>query len=562
MHLLKRTEAELKNLLSAALESYDVPAKDIDRISFDVPKIAKFGDLTSNIVMILSKKFKIRPLDMANKVLQNLNSFLEANSIDYIEKINVEPPGFINFYFKKFWSVGVLKEIQESRECYAKPDIPKKRVIVEFVSANPTGPMTIGNARGGAVGDSIASLLEFVGYEVTREFYLNDFGNQINNYGLSIEARYLELLNMPFVLPENGYKSEDVKDRAKEFIDLYGDAFLNVDSKKRREKLLGFAITKNADQIKETLLRYRINYDNWFKESELHKSGSVSEIIKRLTDLNFTYLKDSAIFLKCRAVGVEKDEVLVRQNGIPTYLAPDIAYHKNKLIDRNFDMAIDVFGADHHGYQTRLHSALKMLNVAPDRLLFVLTQLVRLVSNGQTVKVSKRTGNAITLSDLLDEIDVNAVRFFFILKHPASHMDFDMELAKAQNNDNPVYYVQYAYARMCGIVKICKKSGFEIPFFHEIDPMILESQYEIDLMKKLITLPSEIENAVKFIEPCRVAKYLIELAGLFHVFYAHCKVVEIINKKLTLARLKLVESVKIVMENLLKLLKIDAPETM
>ena len=457
-----------------------------------------------------------------------------------------------------------MKYIEDMGKDYGKINLGKgKKVMVEFVSANPTGPMHMGNARGGALGDCMASVLEYAGYDVTREFYINDAGNQIEKFGKSLEARYIQLLKGEDAIefPEDGYHGEDITDHARAFIEIEGDKYLNVSSEERKAALVKYALEKNISALKSDLEKYRIYYDVWFRESELHKSGAVKAVIEKLTENGYTYENDGAIWLNCIKMGLEKDEVLVRQNGIPTYFAADIAYHLNKLKDRNFDIAIDVWGADHHGHIARMKGAMAALGVDPERLEVVIMQLVRLTRGGETVRMSKRTGKAITLSDLLEDYSIDVARFFFNMRTAGSHLDFDLELAAEQSSENPVYYVQYAHARICSILKVLREEGIKVKPYAEINPQLLEKPEELELLKKLAELPEEIKAAAISREPAKITRYVIELATAFHSFYNACRVKES-NTELMDARLKLIESVKTVIEGVLAMLKITAPEQM
>lgn len=435
--------------------------------------------------------------------------------------------------------------------------------MVEFVSANPTGPMHMGNARGGALGDCLASVLEYAGYDVTREFYINDAGNQIEKFGNSLNARYIQQLQGEdaIAFPEDGYHGEDITDHAKAFIALYGDKYLACGEAERKAALVDYALEKNVTALREDLERYRIVYDVWFRESELHKSGAVQEAIALLKENGYTYEEDGAVWLNCEKMGLEKNEVLVRNNGIPTYFAADIAYHMNKLKTRGFDWAINVWGADHHGHVARMKKALDAVGADGSRLDVVLMQLVRLMKDGEVVRMSKRTGKAITLSDLLEDISVDAARFFFNMRSAGSHLDFDLTLAAEQSNENPVFYVQYAHARICSILRLLEEEGVRVLPYAQIRPELLKEEAELDLLKKLSDLPGEIESAARALEPARITRYVMELAACFHTFYTACRV-KVEDRDLMNARLKLIDSTRIVLKGVLTMLKITAPEKM
>lgn len=535
-------------------EGLDVPSM----IKLEIPKEKAHGDFACNLAMLLAKPFRMPP----RKIGEIIEKHIEKDGT--ILKTEVAGAGFINFYLSANWLYPVMKYIEDMGTDYGKINLGKgKRVMVEFVSANPTGPMHMGNARGGALGDCMASVLEYAGYNVTREFYINDAGNQIEKFGKSLEARYIQLLKGEDAIefPEDGYHGEDITDHARAFIEIEGDKYLNASSEERKAALVKYALEKNISALKSDLEKYRIYYDVWFRESELHKSGAVKAVIEKLTENGYTYENDGAIWLNCIKMGLEKDEVLVRQNGIPTYFAADIAYHLNKLKDRNFDIAIDVWGADHHGHIARMKGAMAALGVDPERLEVVIMQLVRLTRGGETVRMSKRTGKAITLSDLLEDYSIDVARFFFNMRTAGSHLDFDLELAAEQSSENPVYYVQYAHARICSILKVLSEEGIKVKPYAEINPQLLEKPEELELLKKLAELPEEIKAAAISREPAKITRYVIELATAFHSFYNACRVKES-NTELMDARLKLIESVKTVIEGVLAMLKITAPEQM
>ena len=436
-------------------------------------------------------------------------------------------------------------------------------MMVEFVSANPTGPMHMGNARGGALGDCLAAVLDWAGYDVTREFYVNDAGNQIEKFGKSLEARYLQIYQgeeaVPF--PEDGYHGEDIKIRAQEFADIHGDAYVDAEEKERRNALVAYALPKNIEGLKTDLEKYRITYDVWFRESTLHESGAIDDIVKTLSEKGLTYEKDGAIWYKATAYGGEKDEVLIRANGNPTYFAADIAYHYNKFAVRGFDRVINVWGADHHGHVARLKGAMDAIGLNGNRLDIVLMQLVRLTRDGEVVRMSKRTGKAITLTDLLDEVPIDAARFLFNMREPGSQMEFDLGLAVEQSSQNPVYYVQYAHARICSILKNLAAEGIS-PKERQLDDLLCFTQpEEIELIRHMAIYPSEILESARTYDPARITRYVIELANKFHKFYNACRVKGEAEDVMQ-ARLALCLATRTVIRNVLTMLKINVPETM
>lgn len=543
---------------NGALPQTDAPLQIEERIRLEVPKDKEHGDFACNIAMMLAKPLRSNPRAIAEAIV----SCIEPDSD--IDKIEVAGAGFINFYLNSSWLYEVLNQVEVQGDDYGRIDIGKgKRVMVEFVSANPTGPMHMGNARGGTLGDCLAAVLEHAGYEVTREFYINDAGNQIEKFGNSLNARYIQQLKGEDAIefPEDGYHGDDITQHAKDFIALHGDKYLECDETERKSALVDYALEKNITALKEDLEKYRIFYDVWFRESTLHESGAVQNTIDLLTENGYTYKEDGALWLNCEKMGLEKNEVLVRQNGIPTYFAADIAYHTNKLKTRGYDWAINVWGADHHGHVARMKKALDAVGIDGSRLDVVLMQLVRLTRDGEVVRMSKRTGKAITLSDLLEEISVDAARFFFNMRSAGSHLDFDLGLAAEQSNNNPVFYVQYAHARICSILRLMAEESVSVRPFSEIDANLLKAEEEFELLKKLGDLPGEIESAAKSLEPARLTRYVMDLAAVFHTFYTACRV-KVEDRALMEARLKLIDCTRIVLKNVLAMLKITAPERM
>lgn len=556
----EKIAAKITDAFATAVENGELNGNvDISNmIKLEVPKDKQHGDFACNIAMMLAKPLSAAPRKIAEAITSHI-----AEDED-IKRVEIAGAGFINFYLTPNWLYKTMEQIEVRGSDYGKIDMGKgKKVMVEFVSANPTGPMHMGNARGGALGDCLASVLEYAGYEVTREFYVNDAGNQIEKFGNSLNARYIQQLKGEDAIefPEDGYHGDDIKEHAKAFIDIYGDKHLDCDESERKQALVDYALEKNITALREDLEKYRIVYDVWFRESKLHNDGEVMGAIKKLTDNGYTYEDDGAVWLNCEKMGLEKNEVLVRKNGIPTYFAADIAYHMNKLETRKYDWAINVWGADHHGHVARMKKALEAVNIDSDRLNIVLMQLVRLMQDGEIVRMSKRTGKAITLSDLLEDISVDAARFFFNMRSAGSHLDFDLTLAAEQSNENPVFYVQYAHARICSIIRLLAEDGITVRKYSEINPTLLTDETELTLLKKLADLPEEIKSAAETLEPARITRYIMELATDFHSFYNSCRV-KGEDEELTAARLKLIDSVRTVMGGILGMLKITAPEKM
>ena len=547
----------IESAVKSAIENGDLPQADIPKFIIEKPADKKNGDFSSNIAMAGARAFHGAPRMIAEAIVKNFS--LDGG---YIDRCEIAGPGFINFYLSDKYYSDVLKDIVASGDSYGRSDYGEgKKILVEFVSANPTGPMHIGNARGGAIGDCLASVLDAAGYDVQREFYVNDAGNQIEKFATSLEVRYLQECGKDIELPEDAYHGEDITVHARNFFSEVGDKYANCDSQERRDALVAYALPKNIAGLEADLGKYRIKYDKWFRESTLHKDGSVQKVIEALKERGVTYEQDGALWFKASEFGNDKDIVLIRANGIPTYIVPDIAYHYNKLVTRGYDKAIDVLGADHHGYIPRMKAALTALGLDADRLDIVIMQMVRLVRNGETIKLSKRSGKAITLNTLLEEIPIDAARFFFNLREPNSHFDFDLELAAKQSSENPVYYVQYAHARICSIIKKAAEEGVEVvtPSAEALNR--LNSDEERDLISHLAGLTDEIIGAAKNYDPAKITHYVIDLATLFHKFYnAHRVVSE--DKELTEARLFLCTAVKNTIKNILVMLKVDVPEAM
>ena len=559
--MVKEVENKLNEAIALAVEkatqSGDLPEAEMPKFIIEKPADKKNGDFSSNIAMAGARAYHQAPRMIAEAIVKNFS--LDGG---YIDRCEIAGPGFINFYLSDKYYSDVLKDIVSSGDNYGRSDYGEgKKMLVEFVSANPTGPMHIGNARGGAIGDCLASVLDAAGYDVQREFYINDAGNQIEKFATSLEVRYLQECGKDVELPEDAYHGEDITVHARNFYSEVGDKYAECDSQERRDALVAYALPKNIAGLEADLGKYRIKYDKWFRESTLHNNGSVQKIIEALKEKGVTYEQDGALWFKASEFGNDKDIVLIRANGIPTYIVPDIAYHYNKLVTRGYDKAIDVLGADHHGYIPRMKAALTALGLDADRLDIVIMQMVRLVRNGETIKLSKRSGKAITLNTLLEEVPIDAARFFFNLREPNSHFDFDLELAAKQSSENPVYYVQYAHARICSIIKKAADEGIEVTTPSEEALNRLNSSEERDLISHLASLTDEIIGAAKSYDPARITHYVIELATLFHKFYNAHRVVSD-DKELTEARLFLCTAVKNTIKNILVMLKVDVPESM
>ena len=560
-NLIKTAADEVKEIILKALGELvadgELAAEPIPAFNVEIPADAKNGDMSTNVAMVCARTFRMAPRAIAEKILSRV--YLEDT---FFEKCEVAGAGFINFFFSPKWFSEVLGNVISEEKDYGTTDMGKgKSVLVEFVSANPTGPMHIGNARGGAIGDCLAAVLQAAGYDVKREFYVNDAGNQIEKFKTSLEVRYLQLYKDGIEMPEDAYHGEDIVVHAKNFAAVHGDKYVEAESTERRQALCDFALPVNIENLEKDLLKYRITYDKWFRESELHNNGAVCEIIEKLKESGYTYETDGALWFKSSELGDDKDRVLVRENGIPTYFVPDIAYHYNKLVTRGFDTAIDILGADHHGYIPRMKAAMQALGVDPCRLDMVIMQMVNLVKDGEKYKLSKRSGKAITLSTLLEEIPIDAARFFFNLREPNSHFDFDIDLAVSQTSQNPVYYVQYAHARICSIFRGLEAEGVAFGGFTPDMAEYLTAPEERELIKFIAALPNTVNESAKAYDPARMTRYVVEIATMFHKFYSQCRV-KGESEQIMQARLGLCMAVKQVIKNILDMLKIECPEQM
>ena len=561
----------------AAAAAGKLPQAEVKTAPVEIPKDTRNGDFTTTFALSASKALRMPPRNIAQILLEHLD--LEGS---YFASAEIAGPGFLNFRLNRTWYRDVLAAVESEGPDYGTAgNLKGQKIMVEFVSANPTGPMHMGNARGGVLGDTLASVLSACGADVTREFYVNDAGHQIDKFAQSLEARYLQIIkgeeNVPF--PEDGYQGVDIKELAQAYYDANGDKLLNAPETERRDTLAQYGLSVNLPKMKSDLQRYKINYDVWFFESSLHQSGYVAETVGMLTEKGWTYEKDGALWLKTSdllktkflAEGKSqkqidklelKDDVLRRANGFYTYFAADIAYHRNKLEVRGFDKVINIWGADHHGHVARLQAALDGLGLdGSHRLVVVLMQLVNLLQDGQPVRMSKRSGKAIALHDLLDEVSVDAARYFFNSRSSTSPVDFDLGLAVREDSENPVYYVQYAHARICTLIARLAEEGHQVPAAADIRAELLSTEEEKALVRTLARLSDEIRAAARDYDPSRINRYLIELAGDFHRFYGACRI-KGEEPDVLAARLKLADSVRSVLANCLNLLGVTAPEKM
>ena len=567
----------LKSKIEAAVREAqslgELPAGDLPVFVLEEPADRSHGDIASNVAMAGARLFRTAP----RKAAEIITSHLDLEN-SFVGKYEIAGPGFINFFLSDGYFAAVLKEIEKESDRYGESDFGKgEKVMVEFVSANPTGPMHMGNARGGALGDCLAAVMDKAGFDVYREFYVNDAGNQIEKFASSLEARYLQIYDESVPFPEDGYQGADITERAKEFATLYADKYVSSDEKERRAALVDFALPKNIGKMQADMKKYRICFDRWFMESTLHESGEVRGVVDLLTEKGLTYVKDGALWYKNKEVCTQlllkegksqeeidklelKDDVLIRNNGNPTYFAADIAYHKNKF-DRGFERLIDVWGADHHGHVMRLKNAVTAIGYPGDKLDILLMQLVKLVRGGELVKMSKRTGKAIQLSDLLDEVPVDSARFLFNTREASTQMDFDLDLAIQKDNQNPVYYVQYAHARICSILRNIEAEGIMVRNCSDEELELLKAPEERELIHLLSSFDREIICAAKDYDPTKVTRYVTAVATGFHKFYNACRV-KCKDESLMQARLSLCTATKTVIRNVLTMFSIDCPERM
>ena len=573
---LEAARALLTAAANAAMDAGALPKTELPAFIVEIPADPKNGDVAANLAMAGARVFRKAPHQIAEAVVGALD--LTGSPFDRVE---IAGPGFINLYLGSGWFTSVLRAACAGQD-YGRTNAGQgKRYNVEFVSANPTGPMHMGNARGGALGDCLAACLDWAGYDVTREFYINDAGNQIQKFGKSLAIRYLQLYKGEEAcpLPEECYQGADIIQRAKEFADVHGDRYVNADFEELKSAITADALPKNIAGLKRDLGKYRIEYDVWFPESTLHDSGAVNDIIQLLLDKGACYkAEDGAIMYKSAQYSSKygvankkksddgseeeaKDEVLVRANGVPTYFAADIAYHYNKLAVRGFDKAIDVWGADHHGHVARMKGAMDAVGLDGSRLDVVLMQMVNLIRDGKPVRMSKRTGKAITLTDLLDDVPIDSARFFFNQRESSSTLDFDLDLAVKNDSENPVYYVQYAHARICSILKKLESEGVTFRGLDAADAAALTDPSELALLRLLAAFPAEIAAAAEKYDPARITRFVIDVAGAFHRFYGACRILGA-EDSVQQARIALCLGVRDVIRNALTMFKINVPESM
>lgn len=548
----------LANAIKAAAEKAiaagTVKEGALPEVLLEVPPQKEFGDFATNFAMQSARSLKCNPRVIAQAVVDNLDC-------GYVEKMEIAGPGFINFYLKQDWMYDMLANIIAAGENYGNLTTDcKEKIQLEYVSANPTGPLHVGHGRGAAVGSALANLMKAAGYDVTREYYINDAGNQINNLAASVNARYLQELGQDVEFPENGYHGYDIIETAKRIVRIYGDNFLHMDEAERLHQFRTIALKEKLAALKEDLAAFNVHFDVWFSEQTLHDADAIKKACDLLTERGYLYEKDGALWLKATEHGDDKDRVVIRDNGVPTYFAADIAYHRNKF-ERGFDRVINLWGADHHGYIARMKAAVGALGYNPDQLEILILQMVSLYRNGELVKMSKRTGQSVTLNELIEEVGTDAARFFFVMRSIDSQLDFDLTLATEKSNENPVYYVQYAHARICSIMRQLAEAKITAVDATDLKLNTLTEQSELELIKKLGEYPELIAGAAKERAVHRVAHYVYDLAGLFHSFYNQCRILGVEPDKQQ-ARIALVKAVGHVIRHALGILGVSAPERM
>ena len=560
--LVQQATNELREAIEAAIKAAiadgSLPEAEIPAFALEVPADRSHGDWACNAAMAGARAFRLAPRKIAEAVVSHLDL-----TPTYFDRCEIAGPGFLNFFLNPRFYADVLRDVETLGEQYGRSETGKgEKVMVEFVSANPTGPMHMGNARGGALGDCLAAVLDAAGYDVWREFYVNDAGNQIEKFGVSLEARYLQIYKGEDAVefPEDGYHGDDIREHAQNYANEFGDKLLSVSPDERRAALVQYALPKNIARMQRDLEKYRIHYDRWFLESTLHEDGELNEVVEILKNKGLTYEKEGALWYRATDFGAEKDEVLIRQNGNPTYFTADIAYHRNKF-NRGFTRLIDVWGADHHGHVARMKGAMDAIGMDGSKLDVVLIQLVRLVRAGEVVRMSKRSGKAIQLADLLDEVPIDAARFLFNMREANTQMDFDLDLAVQQDSQNPVYYVQYAHARICSLFQKLAGEGLTLRPCTDEELALLNKPEEIELLRHIASYTDEIVAAAKGYDPARITRYVITLANLFHSFYNACRIGGE-EDSLAHARLQLCAAVLTVIRNVLRMFNITAPERM
>ncbi|MEB6196777.1 arginine--tRNA ligase [Mammaliicoccus sciuri] len=552
MNIINQVKETLIEEIKASIIKSEL-VETVPEIKIETPKDPTNGDYSSNIAMVLTKLARKNPREIANQIVENLDTN-KAN----VKKVDIAGPGFINFYLDQQYLTEIIKTALTKGETFGQTEERKNEsIIVEYVSANPTGDLHIGHARNAAVGDTLSNVLSAAGYDVTREYYINDAGKQIENLAHSIEARYNQALGLDAELPEDGYYGKDIIAIGKELAEKHPE----IKDQAEEERIKTFrklGLDYEMKKLKQDLTDFNIHFDNWFSETSLYETNKISAVLDKMTELGYTYEQDGATWLKTTEFGDDKDRVLIKQDGTYTYFLPDIAYHYDK-VERGFDKLINLFGADHHGYINRLKASLETFGVDSKRLEIQIMQMVRLLQDGVEVKMSKRTGNAITLRDIMDEVGIDAARYFLTMRSPDTHFDFDMELAKKESQDNPVYYAQYAHARISSIIRQAEEKGITID--QNVDLSLITHEKAFDLLKKIAEFEPTIVSAAESRSPHRITNYIQDLAAQFHKFYNAEKVLTDDAEK-TKAHLALIEAARITLRNALALVGVSAPESM
>ncbi|NMF00982.1 arginine--tRNA ligase [Aneurinibacillus aneurinilyticus] len=556
MSVVEQTKSKIiEQIKQAVIAAGIVEAEQIPDFALELPKDKQHGDYATNVAMQLTRIARRNPRQIAEEIISGFDK--QAASIS---KIEIAGPGFINFYMNNSYLTGVIAQVIEAGEAYGRTDSGKaKKVQVEFVSANPTGSLHLGHARGAAFGDALCNVLDMAGYDVSREYYINDAGNQIVNLARSLEARYFQALGQDMEMPEDGYYGQDIIEFGKELAEKDGDKYAKMSPEERFVFFRNWGRDKELEKIKIDLADFRVKFDEWFSETSLYETGAIEKIIETLREKGYVYDKDGATWLRSTDFGDDKDRVLIKQDGTYTYLTPDIAYHENKF-SRGFEQLINIWGADHHGYIPRMKAAMQCLGHEAEQLVVLINQMVSLYQGGEKVKMSKRTGKAVTMRDLMEEVGTDATRYFFAMRSQDAHLDFDMDLAVSKSNENPVFYVQYAHARICSIFRQADEQGIALDMA-KADFSRVGSEKEIDLLKHLGAFPEEVAGAAEVLAPHRVVRYVHELASLLHSFYNAERVITE-DEGLTHARLALMKAVQITIVNALRLIGVSAPERM
>lgn len=556
MNIVEQVQLKLKEeIKQAAIKANLAEEAQIPSVVLETPKEKAHGDYSTNMAMQLARVAKKAPRQIAEQLIENFDKSKAS-----IEKIEIAGPGFINFYMDNSYLTDLIPAILEAGDNYGESKVGNgQKIQVEFVSANPTGDLHLGHARGAAVGDSLCNVLAKAGYDVSREYYINDAGNQINNLALSVEARYFQALGMDKSMPEDGYHGEDIIGIGKKLAEEFGDKYVNVPDQERFDTFREYGLKYEMEKLKQDLENFRVKFDVWYSETSLYHDGKIDVALDALRANGHIYEEDGATWFRSTELGDDKDRVLIKQDGSYTYLTPDIAYHKNKL-ERGFEKLINIWGADHHGYIPRMKAAIQALGYERDTLEVEIIQLVHLYKNGEKMKMSKRTGKAVTMRDLIEEVGLDAVRYFFAMRSADTHMDFDLDLAVSQSNENPVFYAQYAHARISSILRSAEEQGFTVGT--DANFKLIEAEKEMDLLKKIGEFPLAVAEAAQKRMPHRISNYIFELASVFHSFYNAEKVLDMDNKERTQARLSLIKSAQITLKNALALIGVSAPEKM